>query len=115
MIWRIPVLLLVPGLLAGCVLDTPSSGNATQYICADGAQIAALYGKDGDQDNVILSYRGKTFHLIQEMSGSGVRYSWPSDGSNYVWWTKGDSATLYWKDGTKGGAESVVHADCMAQ
>ena len=108
-----PVLASV--LLAGCVPGAAPVGNATQYICADGAQLAALYGKEGDEDNVILSYRGETFHLIQEMSGSGVRYSWPSDGSNYVWWTKGDSATLYWKDGTKGGAESVVHADCVAQ
>lgn len=57
-----PVLASV--VLAGCLPGAGPVGNATQYICADGAQIAALYGKEGDQDNVILSYRGKTFHLI---------------------------------------------------
>jgi membrane-bound inhibitor of C-type lysozyme len=44
-----------------------------------------------------------------------VRYGWPSDGSHYIWWTKGDMATLYWKDGANGGVETVLHADCKAQ
>lgn len=114
MINRGSALILAAGLLSGCIPGALPVGNATQYICADGAQIAALYGKEGDQDNVILSYNGETFHLLQEISGSGVRYGWPSDGSSYVWWTKGETATLYWKDGPT-SAETVLHADCVAQ
>ena len=102
-------------LLAAC---TPQGGSpvatdgATRYLCADGAKLSAVYGNN---DDVKLTVNGETVNLLVEESASGARYGWPSDGSNYVWWTKGDSGTLYWKDGTKGGKETVLHEDCKAQ
>ncbi|GLS87779.1 hypothetical protein GCM10010873_27530 [Cypionkella aquatica] len=114
---RTCVLLL--GLLAACTPETPppaasdaSDPNAVQYLCADGTKIATLLGTDG---NLKLTLKGENFNLIAEQSASGNRYGWPSDGSNYVWWTKGDEGTLFWKDGTKGGAESILHAKCKQQ
>ena len=101
------------GLLAACTQDGPVATavdpNATQYLCADGTKIAAVYGTDG---NLKLTVKGETVTLLAEEAASGARYGWPSDGSSYVWWTKGDEGTLYWKDGTQGGKETVLHADC---
>ena len=104
------------GLLAACTPEAPLATavdpNAPQYLCADGTKLAAVYGTDG---NLKLTVKGETVTLLAEEAASGARYGWPSDGSNYVWWTKGQEGTLYWKDGTKGGEESVLHADCKQQ
>jgi membrane-bound inhibitor of C-type lysozyme len=51
--------------------------------------------------------------LHQGVSGSGARYEWPSGGSGYVWWSKGDEATLLWKDGAS-GEEAPVLSACKA-
>lgn len=50
-----------------------------------------------DQGLVVLNADGHQITLVTEPSASGARYGWPSDGSGYVWWTKGDTATLLWK------------------
>ena len=42
---RLLALAFVPLLLSGCIPGALPVGNATQYICADGAQIAALYAR----------------------------------------------------------------------
>jgi membrane-bound inhibitor of C-type lysozyme len=101
------------GLLAACTPQGPApiatDPNATQYLCADGTKLAVIYGTDG---NLKLTVKGETVSLIAEEAASGARYGWPSDGSHYVWWTKGSEGTLFWKDGTKGGKETVLHADC---
>ena len=49
--------------------------------------------------------------LWAEPAASGVRYAWPSDGSYYVWWTKGEGAALYWHDG-ENGTETLLLGDC---
>lgn len=104
------------GMLAACTTQvapqTAADPNATQYLCADGEKIAAIYGTDG---NLKLTVKDETVSLLVEESASGARYGWPSDGSNYVWWTKGNEGTLYWKDGSKGGEETVLHAGCKEQ
>ena len=104
------------GLLAACTPegDDPSATdpNATQYLCADGTKLAVIYGTDG---NLKLTVKGETVTLLAEEAASGARYGWPSDGSAYVWLTKGREGTLFWKDGTKGGAETVLHDGCKEQ
>ncbi|MDZ4393727.1 MliC family protein [Cypionkella sp.] len=106
----------VLALLAACTPEAPApSADGTEYLCADGTKLAAAYSTEGEDSSVKLTIKGETFTLLSEPAASGARYGWPSDGSNYVWWTKGDSGTLYWKDGTKGGAETVLHADCKPQ
>ncbi len=113
-----PVLaaLIIP-LLSACVMvPTPAVTTAgTTYVCGDGAQIVAVYATDAGQDAVNLTFDGATLLLYAEPAASGVRYGWPSDGTNYVWWTKGDMADLYLKDGAKGGLETLVHGACAAQ
>ena len=106
----------VLALLAACTPDgadpSASDPNATQYLCADGTEITTLLGNDG---NLKLTVQGETVTLLAEEAASGARYGWPSDGSSYVWWTKGPEGTLYWKDGNKGGEESVLQAECKQQ
>jgi membrane-bound inhibitor of C-type lysozyme len=84
-----------------------------RYTCARGVEVPVVYATDGDQAVAVLVVEGRQMLLYSEVSASGVRYGWPSDGSNYVWWTKGDTATLLWKDET--GAETPVLTDCTTQ
>lgn len=102
------VLAMVPAVANAGFEATPS-----RYICDRGAIVQAVYVNDtsGDAAAAILLVEGQMVTLWAEISGSGARYGWPSDGSNYVWWTKGDAATLYWKDGTK-GEETVLLDNC---
>jgi membrane-bound inhibitor of C-type lysozyme len=67
------------------------------YTCDRGVKVPATYVNGPDQSLVVLNVDGSQITLVSEPAASGVRYGWPSDGSNYVWWTKGDEATLSWK------------------
>ncbi len=88
------------------------------YLCERGVAVPAIYVTETSTDPdagavVILNLDGRQITLWQEVAASGVRYGYPSDGSHYVWWTKGHAATLYWHDGTD-GSEAVVLQDCTA-
>lgn len=67
------------------------------YACDRGVEIPATYVNGPDQSLAVIHVEGRQITLVAEPAASGARYGWPSDGSNYVWWTKGDEATLYWK------------------
>lgn len=88
----------------------------TQYTCDRGVMVPVAY-VNGDEGPVIgssvavLTVEGRQIALYLEPSASGARYGWPSDGSNYVWWTKGDGATLYWKNGGD-GTETAILSGC---
>jgi membrane-bound inhibitor of C-type lysozyme len=88
--------------LAGLLLLLPQVAQAqdfstTRYQCDRGVEIPATYVNGPDQSLVVIHVEGRQITLVSEPAASGARYGWPSDGSNYVWWTKGDEATLYWK------------------
>ena len=68
-----------------------------RYACDRGVTVPATYVNGADQSLVVIHVDGSQITLVNEISASGARYGWPSDGSGYVWWTKGDEATLYWK------------------
>jgi membrane-bound inhibitor of C-type lysozyme len=85
-----------------------------RYVCDRGVEIPAVYVTDADQSIAVIVVEGRQITLFSEEAASGVRYGWPSDGSNYVWWTKGDEATLYWRDGAA-GTEDPVLANCKMQ
>lgn len=67
------------------------------YSCDRGVEIPATYVNGPDQGLAVIHVEGRQITLVGEPAASGARYGWPSGGSNYVWWTKGDEATLYWK------------------
>ena len=71
--------------------------TTTTYACDRGVEVPATYVNGPDQSLAVIHVEGRQITLVNESAASGARYGWPSDGSNYVWWTKGDEATLYWK------------------
>jgi len=83
--------LLLPSVAAAQELTTQ------RYSCDRGVEVPATYVNGADQSLAVIHVDGQQITLINEPAASGARYGWPSDGSNYVWWTKGDEATLYWK------------------
>jgi membrane-bound inhibitor of C-type lysozyme len=68
-----------------------------RYICDRGVEVPVTYVNAAEGSLVVLSVEGRQITLVGEAAASGARYGWPSDGSNYVWWSKEDGATLYWK------------------
>lgn len=87
-------------LLALSLLPTAASGQeftTTRYTCERGVEVPATYVNGPDLSLVVIHVEGSQITLLTEPAASGARYGWPSDGSGYVWWTKGNEATLYWK------------------
>lgn len=78
-------------------LATAQEFTTLRYACDRGVEVPATYVNGPDQSLAILHVEGSQITLVIEPAASGARYGWPSDGSGYVWWTKGDEATLYWK------------------
>jgi membrane-bound inhibitor of C-type lysozyme len=71
--------------------------TAQRYTCDRGVEVPATYVTAAEGGVAVINVDGRQITLLAEPAASGARYGWPSDGSNYVWWTKGDAATLYWK------------------
>lgn len=71
--------------------------EAPTYSCDRGVQVPATYVTTPEGSLVVLMVDGRQITLVEEPAASGARYGWPSDGTTYVWWTKGGEATLYWK------------------
>lgn len=99
-------------LMAGAAQAETQILNQT-YTCDRDVKVPVVYVNGDDLSAVILYVEGSQVLLYNEPAASGARYGWPSDGSNYVWWTKGDAATLYWKDG-EAGTETVLLDNCTA-
>ena len=81
------------------------------YICDRDVVVPVVYVNAPDTSLAVIYVEGGQYLLYSEPAASGARYGWPSDGSSYVWWTKGDDATLYWKDGSA-GSETVILSGC---
>ncbi len=85
---------------APALAETQASN--VRYQCDRDVTVPVVYVNGDDLSLAVLVVEGSQILLYSEPAASGARYGWPSDGSNYVWWTKGDEATLYWKDGAAG-------------
>ena len=96
--------------LPGLVLAEMNAQNQ-RYICERGVQIPAVYVTSGDSSIVILTVEGNQILLYSEATASGVRYGWPSDGSHYVWLSKGEATMLFWHDGAT-NKETTLYAAC---
>lgn len=96
---RVAALALLCG-AAPALAETQASN--VRYLCDRDVTVPVVYVNGDDMSLAVLVVEGSQILLYSEPAASGARYGWPSDGSNYVWWTKGDEATLYWKDGAAG-------------
>lgn len=90
-----------------------TTGGGT-YICDRDVEIPVAYVNADDGAAAVLHVEGRLITLLNERAASGARYAWPSDGSGYVWWTKGDTATLYWRDGET-DTETALYAECRVR
>lgn len=100
-----------------CVVAAPAASEVitARYLCERGVEIPVTYvNGEGIEPVAVLNVEGSQITLILERSASGARYGWPSGGSNYVWWIKGDAATLFWRDGAA-GTETVLYSDCVTR
>ena len=82
-----------------------------RYTCERGVQIPVVYANSGETSIAVLTVEGTQILLYSETAASGARYGWPSDGSNYVWLTKGTDAMLLWRDGAE-KTETTLLATC---
>jgi membrane-bound inhibitor of C-type lysozyme len=84
-----------------------------RYLCERGVEVPATYVNGAEEGPVVvLNVEGTQITLIRRVRRVGARYGWPSGGSAYVWWTKGDAATLLWRDGET-TIEEPVYSDCL--
>ncbi|MBN2630059.1 MAG: MliC family protein [Rhodobacteraceae bacterium] len=97
--------------LAGQAGAEPLSVQNTRYTCDRGVEVPATFITGPEDAVVVIHVEGQQVLLYLEPAASGARYGWPSDGAGYVWWTKGDAASLYWREA---GQESLV-LTCTAQ
>lgn len=113
-IWRpgraLAGLMLAGLVLAGPALAAPEFQLAT-YQCSRGGSVPVTYVQGAEGGLAVLVLEGRQIVLVAEPAASGARYGWPSDGASYVWWTKGDAASLYWKEG---GSETLLET-CTAK
>lgn len=102
-------LMLLAILAAAPVAADETQVLTTRYTCDRGVVVPATYVNAADLSLAVIHVEGAQITLYNEPAASGARYGWPSDGANYVWWTKGDEATLYWKEA---GEETPILQNC---
>jgi membrane-bound inhibitor of C-type lysozyme len=71
-------------------IDTADGVNSASYLCEDGESFSAHYVNAGVNLLALLTIDGEDRIFVNVMSASGARYV----SGQYVWWTKGSSATL---------------------
>lgn len=103
-------------LIAGAVMASSPAAAQLElkggtYLCDRGVEVPVSYINGAEDAVAVLHLEGRLITLPIGPSGSGARYVWPSDGSGYVWWTKGDEATLLWHDGAT-SQEVTLYAGC---
>lgn len=103
------LILTLPALLAGCsyynafynsMFDKMHT-DTLQYQCDEKPLTVTL---NNASEEVSFVYDNEQLHLKQGISASGARYT---DGI-YVFWSKGDSATVYRRD-------SIILNNCQLQ
>jgi len=86
--------------------------QAMTYVCERQVNVPVVYVNSAEGPGIaVIQVEGGMYNLQVEQSASGTRYAFPSDGSHYVWWTKGDVAMLLWHDGTN-GQDEPVYSEC---
>lgn len=86
---------------------------ATRFICARGVEIPVVFVNSSDGNAAVMVIEGRQITLMQAPSASGARYAWPSDGSGYVLWNKGDMASFSWHDASA-NTDVDIYTDCKA-
>ena len=78
--------------------DAKLDSRSVDYKCDDGRTISVRYLNKGDNHLALVPVSDSSSLVFANViSGSGAKYA----AAQYVWWTKGQEATLYkdWKGG----------------
>jgi membrane-bound inhibitor of C-type lysozyme len=81
--------------------DTKVESSQDIYRCGVD-KISVEYINAGSVSLAVLTMSGEVIVAANVLAGSGARYA----GGQYVWWTKGEAATLY--DVRKGEADPGI-------
>ena len=84
--------------LALALLPWPAAAQdvaTVSYTCDRGARIEATYLNTDQGSWAVVTVEGRQVAFAVAESASGARYLAVDPGLPYVWWTKGDTATLY--------------------
>ena len=85
------------------------------YTCEHGVTVPTVYATLETGENVaIIGVEGQQVGLVQVQGASGVKYAPANDVSGYIWWTKGDEASLYFRSGADGSNEATLLSDCIS-
>jgi membrane-bound inhibitor of C-type lysozyme len=81
--------------------DTGVSSTSSIYACGDD-EVSVTYINAGDVSLALLEIDGGTVVASNVIAASGAKYA----GAQYIWWTKGEEASLY--DLNEGGEDDPV-------
>ena len=84
--------------LAAPALADPLAVRTTSLACDRGVSVPVVFVSGPEDAVAVLQIEGRQILLYQEPAASGVRYAWPSDGAGYVLLSKGDAATILWRE-----------------
>lgn len=104
------VALLVPAAAGEIVIDVPEASVEAQtlsYACSSHVSLEVRYINAGDVSLAVFVVEDRTVVASASVAASGVRYV----GGRYVWWTKGDAASLY---DLMAGEDAAPLLDCIA-
>lgn len=78
--------------------DAKLDSRSVSYKCEDGRKISVQYLNKGDNSLAVVPVSdASSLVFANVISASGAKYA----AGQYIWWTKGEDATLYkdWKGG----------------
>lgn len=83
------------------------------YVCDRGAVVEATYLNIAERSFAVVQFEGRQKAFETAVSASGARYVAAGMGEDpYIWWTKGDTATLSFGPPSD---ETVIYTNCVAQ
>lgn len=101
---------LAPASAGEIFIDVPEASVEAQtvsYACGSDVRLDIRYINAGDVSLAVFLVEGRTVVASASVAASGVRYV----GDRYVWWTKGDAASLY---DLMAGEDAAPLLDCAA-
>ncbi len=90
--------------------------SQTTYRCDRDVIVPATYINHKDESSIVVLFvEGKQIVLRLENSASGERYAPIEREDGYIWWTKGETAFLFYVASDSDKTETDVIKGCQSQ
>jgi membrane-bound inhibitor of C-type lysozyme len=87
---------------------------SANYACPDGVVVQAAYiNPETGPSLAVIAWGGRLIPMQDGPAASGARYAAFGDAGGYVWWTRGDEATLLYVNPEDMDAEETVVTGCQ--